>query len=159
MRKLILASTVLVVLGVVAAPRASHAGVGIGMFLGEPLGITIKADLKKRTSIELLFGVDDYDEDRGRDGYVHVTFLAAPFVARGDSVMVPLRIGMGVAVYDDGPGDWGDEVDVAARVPLQLAFQFKNTPLELYLELALRLELINDLHPEPDGGLGVRFYF
>lgn len=158
MRKAILVSVAAATTALAAAPEA-HAGVGIGMFLGEPLGLTIKADLKKRTSLEFLIGVDDYDEDRGRDGYGHLTFLAAPFVARGDSVAVPFRIGLGVAVYDEGGADWGDDINIAARAPFQIAFQFKSTPLELYLELALRLELFDDLGAELDGGLGFRFYF
>lgn len=159
MRKLVLV-TVIAVVGMVASPAPSHAGVGLGMFLGEPLGLTLKVDLERRTSLELLFGVDDYNEGRGRDGYGHLTFLAAPWVGRGDSVMVPIRFGIGVAVYDDDGGDdWGESIDVAARAPLQVAFQFVGTPLEIYLEIALRLELIDDVHAQPDGGLGIRFYF
>lgn len=159
MRKLILV-TVIAMVGLVAAPAPSHAGVGIGMFVGEPLGLTLKFDLKRRSSLEFLVGVDDYNEGRGRDGYGHLTFLAAPWVGRGDSVVVPIRLGIGVAVYDnDGGEDWGEGVDVAARAPLQLAFQFVGTPLEIYLEIALRLELFDDVHAQPDGGIGIRFYF
>ena len=154
MRKLLL-----VIAALVAVPTTSHAGVGIGMFLGEPLGLTFKADLKKKTSLEILVGVDDWDKDRGHDGYGHLTFLVAPFFAEGDSVVVPFRIGIGGALYDEGDQDWGDDLDFAARMPLQVAFQFKRSPLEIYLEIALRLELFHDFHVEPDGGLGVRFYF
>src|SRR5688572_29344488 len=85
-----------------AAPSQAEAGVGVGLFLGEPLGLTIKADLQKKTALEVLLGVDDYDDNRGRDGYGHLTFLVAPFVAQGDSVVIPFRFGIGVAVYDDG---------------------------------------------------------
>jgi len=144
---------------VIAAPPAAHAGIGVGLFVGEPLGLTIKADLKRRTAIEVLLGVDDYDNDRGRDGYAHLTFLASPFVAKGESVLIPFRLGIGAAVYDDG-GD--DDVEVGVRAPFQLAFQFRSTPIELYLEISLLLELIDeddndDLHF--GGGLGFRMYF
>jgi len=144
---------------VIAAPAAAHAGIGVGLFVGEPLGLTIKADLKRRTAIEVLLGVDDYDNDRGRDGYAHLTFLASPFVAKGESVLIPFRLGIGAAVYDDG-GD--DDVEVGVRAPFQLAFQFRSTPIELYLEISLLLELIDeddndDLHF--GGGLGFRMYF
>ena len=144
---------------VIAAPAAAHAGVGIGLFVGEPLGVTIKVDLQKKTALEILAGVDDYDDDRGRDGYAHLTFLAAPFVAKGESVVIPFRLGIGAAVYDDG-GD--DDVEVGIRAPFQLAFQFRSTPVEIYLELSILLELIDeddndDLHL--GGGLGFRIYF
>lgn len=144
---------------VIAAPTAAHAGVGLGLFVGEPLGVTVKVDLQKKTALEILAGVDDWDEDRSRDGYGHLTFLAAPFVAKGESVLIPFRLGIGVAVYDDG-GD--DDVEVAVRAPFQLAFQFRNSPVEIYLELALRLEFIDDDDNDDfqlDGGVGFRIYF
>jgi hypothetical protein len=153
-----LAST-LAAAALIAAPPAAHAGIGVGLFLGEPLGLTVKVDLKRKTALEFLAGVDDYDDDRGRDGYGHLTFLVAPFVAKGESVLVPFRLGIGAAVYDDG-GD--DDIEVGVRAPFQLALQFRSTPLELYLEVSLLLELIDeddndDLHV--GAGLGFRIYF
>lgn len=143
-----------------AAPAPARADVGIGLFVGEPLGLTLKVGLQRKTALEVLVGVDDWDEDRGRDGYGHLTFLVQAFAARGESVIIPFRLGIGGAIYDDG-GD--DDVNLAARAPFQLAFVFTNTPLELYLELALRLEIIDDDDGDDrvdlDGGLGFRIYF
>lgn len=145
---------------VIAAPTAAHAGVGIGLFVGEPLGLTIKVDLKKKTALEILAGVDDWDDDRGRDGYAHLTFLASPFVAKGESVVIPFRLGIGAAVYDDGGND---DINVAVRAPFQVAFQFRSTPVEIYLELSLAFVFIdddgNDDHLDVGGGLGFRIYF
>jgi hypothetical protein len=152
----------LVVAGLMAAPRAAHAGVGIGLFIGEPTGLTFKVDLKRRTAIEVLLGVEGFDDGRGRGPYGHFTFLAAPFVAKGESVVVPFRLGIGVAVYDDDNADFGDNVAVAARAPFQLAFQFRSSPVELYLELSLRLEIIDTDDRDNldlDGGIGFRIYF
>jgi len=142
---------------ITAAAPAAHAGVGVGLFLGEPLGFTIKADLAQRTSLEVLLGVDDYDEDRGRDGYGHVTFLVAPFVAHGDSVSIPFRFGIGGAIYEDG----ADDVGVGVRAPFQIAFQFHGSPFELYVELSILLRLVdnNDDLVDFGGGLGFRIYF
>jgi hypothetical protein len=145
---------------VIATPTAAHAGVGLGVFVGEPLGVTLKVDLKKRTALEVLVGVDDWDEDRGNDEYAHVTFLAALAVAKGESVLIPFRLGIGGAVYDDR-GD--DDINFAVRAPFQIAFQFRSNPIEIYLEIALRFEVIDDEgdddHLQLDGGIGFRFYF
>jgi hypothetical protein len=150
----------LLAVAVIAAPTPAHAGVGLGVFVGEPLGVTLKVDLKKRTALEVLVGVDDWDEDRGNDEYAHVTFLASIAVAKGESVLIPFRLGIGGAVYDDR-GD--DDINFAVRAPFQIAFQFRTTPVELYLELALRFEVIDDEgdddHLQLDGGIGFRFYF
>jgi hypothetical protein len=148
---------------VVAAPSAAHAGVGIGLFVGEPTGFTIKADLQRRTSFEVLLGVENIGNGHGRGPYGHFTFLVAPFVARGESVVIPFRLGIGAAVYDDDGGDFGNDVAVAVRAPFELAFQFRRSPLELYLEIALKLEFVdpndNDDLLDLDGGIGFRIYF
>jgi hypothetical protein len=145
---------------VAATPRA-EAGVGVGVFLGEPLGFTLKADLQRKTSLEFLVGVDDYDDDRGRDFYGHVTFLVAPFVANADSMVIPFRFGIGGAVWDDDR--YGDEDDfgLGVRAPFQVAFQFRSAPIELYLEISLLLRIIDDRDDLLDlgGGLGFRIYF
>jgi hypothetical protein len=145
---------------VAATPRA-EAGVGVGVFVGEPLGFTLKADLQRKTSLEFLVGVDDYDEDRGRDFYGHVTFLVSPFVARGDSVLIPFRLGIGGAVWDDDDGVDDDDFGIGVRAPFQIAFQFRSAPIELYLELSLMLRVIDDDDDLIDlgGGLGFRIYF
>jgi hypothetical protein len=148
--------------GLLAAPSAAHAGVGIGLFVGEPTGFTIKADLQRRTALEILLGVEHLGRGRGRGPYGHLTFLVSPFVARGESVIIPFRLGIGGAVYDDD-GDFGDDVAVAVRAPFEIAFQFRRSPLELYLELALKLEFVdpndNDDFVDLDGGIGFRIYF
>jgi len=150
----------LLAVAVIAAPTPAHAGVGLGVFFGEPLGVTLKIDLKKKTALEVLVGVDDYDDDRGRDGYAHLTFLASPFVAKGESVLIPFRLGIGAAVYDDG-GD--DDINFAVRAPFEVAFQFRTTPIEIYLELSLAFVFLDDEgrddHLDVGGGIGFRFYF
>ena len=154
-----LAAAALVAAVIVAGPGDAKADIGVGLFVGEPLGLTFKADLQRRTALEVLIGQSTYRD--GRSGYGHVTFLVTPFAARGRSVIVPFRLGIGGAVYDEG-GDFGDDVNLAARFPFQVAFRFR-APVELYFEISLLLELLdandnNDLL-DVDGGIGFRFYF
>jgi hypothetical protein len=135
-----------------AAPKPADAGLGIGLFVGEPLGLTVKVDLQRRTALEILGGVSEYDNEAV---YGHLTFLATPFVANGRSVLVPFRIGIGAAIYE-----YGNDIGIAARVPFQVGFQFRSAPIEIYLELAMRLHLVPDgVDLDLDGGLGFRFYF
>jgi hypothetical protein len=149
--RLIPAAAVAVVLA--AAPSRADAGIGVGLFIGEPLGLTVKVDLQRRTALEILGGVAEYDATEV--AYGHLTFLATPFVANGRSVLVPFRIGIGGAIYE-----YGDDIGFAARVPFQVGFQFRSAPIEIYLELAMRLHLVpNDVDLDLDGGIGFRFYF
>jgi hypothetical protein len=151
----------LIVAALITAPTAAHAGVGLGLFLGEPTGITLKADLQRRTSLEVLLGVESLRNGE-HGGYGHFTFLVSPFVAHGQSVSIPFRFGIGAAVYDWDGARFGDDLAVAVRAPFEVAFDFHSSPFELYLELALKLTLVDpaeDLYTDLDGGLGFRIYF
>lgn len=143
------------------ATSAAHADVGVGAFVGEPTGLDVKLGLTGRTGLDFVLG---WNTIRGfdRGGYGHVTYLLTPLVARGRSVVVPLRLGIGAAIFDQG-GGLGNDLNVAARFPLELGLVFRRTPLELYGEIALKVTFIDehDNHStlDLDGGMGLRFYF
>jgi hypothetical protein len=143
------------------APRPARAEFGVGLFIGDPVGLTLKADLQRRTALEVLIGERGYNDRRWNSYYGHVTFLLTPFAARGRSVIVPFRLGIGGAIYDEG-NDFGD-ANLAVRAPFQVAFRFRRVPLELYFELSLLLTFIDSNDNEDlvdlDGGLGLRVYF
>lgn len=157
-RKLVLIA--IVVLATAAKP--ARAEVGFGLFLGEPTGIDFKLDLSRRSALDILLGVySHYDRFNDDSGYAHVTYLVTPVVARGRSILVPLRLGLGVAIFDDY-GRWNDDLNVAARVPFELGLRFRSVPLELYFEIALKMTFIDEDNDHPfvdlDGGVGLRFY-
>jgi hypothetical protein len=155
MRKAIVVAAVLCV----ASTAWADQGVGIGLFVGEPLGLDLKLGLGYRSNLDIVLGWDTYRD--GRDAYGHVTYLATLGVARGRAVSVPFRLGIGMAVYDDGSFDNG--VNLAVRAPLEIGLRFHNAPIELYGEVALQLTLIDDNNNNDDvdlqGGIGFRVYF
>src|ERR1700756_5077755 len=129
MRKLAL--TVLGVAIVLAAHAApARADIGLGLFLGDPTGLDLKIGLSNRSGLDFVFGVNQLDS--GRVDYGHLTYLVTPLVAQGDSVVIPLRVGIGGAVFGDS-----NNVDVGVRAPLELALRLRNTPIEFYGEIAL----------------------
>jgi hypothetical protein len=134
-------------------------GVGIGLFFGEPLGLDLKLGLGFRSNLDIVLGWDTYRD--GRDAYGHVTYLATLGVARGQSVSVPFRLGIGAAVYDDG--SFNNGTNFAVRAPLEIGLKFHNAPIELYGEVALMLTLIDANNNNDDvdlqGGIGFRVYF
>jgi hypothetical protein len=155
-RKLVLIATLLFA----AAP--ARAEVGIGAFIGEPTGLDFKLDLQHRSALDILVGYYSHWDHYNTDGaYGHVTYLVQPLVTHGSSVLVPLRDGIGVAIFDQA-GRFDDDLNVAARVPFELGLRFRRTPLEIYFEIALKLTVIDELDNHPtvdlDGGIGLRFY-
>jgi hypothetical protein len=157
-RRRLLASVVLA-LGVVSAAGTARAEVGLGLFVGQPAGLELKLDLQRRTALDLLLGVTSLRD--GRADYAHVTYLVTPVVGRGRSVLVPLRLGLGVAFFDGG-GGFADQVNVAVRAPLQLGLRLRSTPLEFYGEISFKVVLVNESDTattDIDGGAGFRLLF
>jgi hypothetical protein len=157
MRTAIFAALVLVH----ATPRAAHADASLGGFIGDPTGIDLKLGVERRGALDILVGSSDY-HDFGGALYGHLTYLVTPFIGRGESVLVPLRVGIGGAFFDHATaGD--DRFDIGVRFPLEVAIRFRTAPLEIYGEIAL---LVTFLRPDDNidltslqGGIGVRFYF
>lgn len=146
-----------IVIAMLCAARTARADFGIGGFFGDPTGLDIKLGLAPRSGLDLLVGWRDGYRYVGDGGYVHLTYLVTPLVAHGDSVLVPLRLGIGGCVF--GPD--GNNINVGVRFPLEVGLRFRRAPLEIYGEIAL---LVAFLHPRYDvvqgqGGLGIRFYF
>lgn len=147
------------VLAMLAIAAPARADVGLGVFIGEPTGVDLKLGMSHRSALDLVIGWDTYHDNH--DHYAHLTYLVTPFVGVGDSIMVPLRIGIGGALYDDG--DFDNGTNFAVRAPLELGLRFKRSPIEIYGEVALKLTFIDDHDNNEtvdlDGGVGIRFYF
>jgi hypothetical protein len=154
MRKLLLTT---LVFGIALAARATpaRADFGIGLFLGDPTGLDLKIGLSNRSALDLLLGFNTFRD--GRSGYGHLTYLVTPVVAHGDSVLVPVRLGIGAALYGNR-----NDLDFAIRAPLEIGLRLRRTPLEFYGEIALALAFFNDsnndLRLDVQGGLGFRLF-
>src|SRR5213595_1955242 len=122
MRKLLLTTVVFGVV-VAAGARPARADFGLGLFLGEPTGIDLKVGLNHRSALDIVLGFDTLREGRG--GYGHLTYLVTPVVAQGNAVSVPLRIGIGAAVFGNR-----NDIDVAVRAPFEVGLLLRRTPLE-----------------------------
>jgi len=132
-------------------PGAARADVGLGVFVGEPTGLDLKIDVEQRSALDIVLGLSTFRD--GHANYGHLTYLITPFVGRGRSVSVPLRLGIGVAVFDVGR-----DTDVAVRAPFEIGFRFR-APIEIYAEITLLVPFVHDVYADLDGGLGFRIYF
>jgi len=148
MRTLVAAA---IVVGLAGTARAES--IGLGAFLGEPTGLDIKIDLQRRSALDIVLGATSLRNNRV--SYGHLTYLYRFAMPRGRSIVVPLRIGIGGALY----GVTEDTTAFAARVPFELGLRFRRTPLEIYGEIALVVQLIDSVETDVDGGIGLRIYF
>ena len=112
-----------------------------------------------------LFGVGAIRYYRERDGlHLHVDHLWHPVSLLSDRAFeLPVYLGLGVRVFDfdDDREDHG--LAVGARAPLGIAFDFNNVPLDLFVELALVVDLFVDYGDrygaDVNGAVGLRYYF
>lgn len=144
------------IIAMLLATSSARADVAIGGFVGDPSGLDLKFGLAPRSGLDVLLGWYDF-RGLGNGGYAHVTYLVTPLVGHGDAVLVPLRLGIGGAVF----GDNSNNIDVGVRFPLEVGIRFRRAPLEIYGEVAALFAFI---HPRYEvfnvqGGVGIRFYF
>jgi hypothetical protein len=142
----------------VLAARATpaRADFGLGLFLGDPTGLDVKIGLGSRSALDIVLGFNTYRDGRGN--YGHLTYLVTPLIGHGDAVLVPLRLGIGAALYGTS-----DDINFAVRAPFEIALRMRSTALEFYGEIALALTLLDPgadgLRIDVQGGLGLRLYF
>lgn len=142
------------------ARGADKGALGVGIILGEPTGLTAKLYLK---------------DDQAIQGAVGSAFVGGGFQATADyvfhpyilqsrpSFVLPVYVGPGVRLIDYDIGRDDSSVAIGARLVGGLLFDFKNVPLDAFVELAGVLE-----YRFKDGegagltlnaGAGVRYYF
>ncbi len=141
-----------VLLGLAGTARAD--AIGLGLFIGEPTGLDIKIDLKRRSALDIVLGATSVRASRV--SYGHLTYLYTLAVVSSGSVVVPLRLGLGAAVY--GVTEDND-TGFAGRVPFEIGIRPRGSRLEIYGEVALLLQLAPDIATGLDGGAGLRIYF
>jgi hypothetical protein len=145
-----------VVVAIMLAAPPARADVALGLFVGDPTAVDLKLGLDRVSALDLAFGVSQFYDRYGY--YGHATYLARIAEARGNSVIVPVRLGIGVALIDGH--DYG--LSLGARAPIEIGFRFRRTPLELYLEAALLLVFLDPapsyVYLQGQGGIGLRVY-
>lgn|GEM_PF-6513538 len=109
-------------------------------------------------AFEATVGLDTFDGG----AYVHFLwkFYLAD-VARTGTLTVPIYTAIGPWVADgDGRDDDGeDDIDLGARMPFGIALDFNRVPLQVFFEIALLLEVVDDADLDIDGAVGFRWFF
>jgi hypothetical protein len=166
MRTWIVAAFVLGISAAHASAEGTEKGsLGVGIVIGEPTGIAAKLYLQDDQAIQAALGF---------------TFVSGGFQAQADYVFhpwileereaftLPAYIGPGVRVMQHRAGrDGDDDFRIGARAVAGLLFDFKEIPLDVFVEVAGVLEYrfgsqdekINGVGLALNGGLGGRYYF
>jgi hypothetical protein len=166
--RLIIALVSLLSVLLVGQVREAHAqgtekGVfGLGIILGEPTGISAKLYLSDNTAVDAAVG----GAFIGGGLHVHGDFLLHPWVLENrDTFVLPAYVGVGARLLDHDRGAEGD-FHIGARGVIGMLFDFKEIPIDVFVEAAAVLDLRladDDTHSGLglgiNAGAGARYYF
>jgi hypothetical protein len=155
MKKLGILVPLLVVLAVGTA-SAQGSGVGLGVIVGEPTGLSLKFWQSRTTAIDFAAAWSFADDEAF---HLHGDVIFHRFdLIHVDEGSLPFYFGIGGRVkFIDTPED---DVSVGLRIPLGLDYLFGGgTPLDVFLEIVPIVDLVPDTDASLNASLGIRYWF
>jgi len=151
----------LVLLFLSTSAMGQRDGLGIGISVGEPTGLSLKKFISGTDAIQA-GAAWSFSRGRGapftspRSGflYFHLDYLKHYYLTSGSTgLQIPLYLGIGgFTVLRDNPV-------LGLRIPLGLAIHFGNLPLDAFFEVVPGLGLAPKTEFYVGYALGGRFYF
>lgn len=140
------------VLALSASPALAQQGMGIGVIVGEPTGLSLKTWLHPSTAFALgvAWSFEREDALNLTGDYLIHNYNTFP-VSKG---RLPFYYGIGARLKLGDP-----DSSVGIRVPVGIEYLFQNHPMDLFFELVP----IMDITPRTEFGLnasiGARYFF
>ena len=129
-------------------------GVGLGIQLGGPSGLSLNLPTSGRASVDLLaaWDLDDFFFLNG-----HALFQQQ--LGSAPELGVFYGPGLFIGLRDRDKGRWNFEDEVYAGASGTIGLNYFIGQFEIYLRATLRLQLIDKTDGSAGGGLGLRYYF
>lgn len=148
-------------LGADDGPRSADKGaIGIGLILGEPTGISAKLYLQDDQAIQAAVGFAFI----GGGLHVHADYVFHPYILQSrDSFVLPVYVGPGVRAINYASGRDDSFFALGVRVVGGLLFDFREIPLDAFVEVAGVLEFgfqdNEGVGVALNAAAGARYYF
>lgn len=123
---------------------------GLGVIIGDPTGVSLKHwnSGKQAYDIGLAWSFRDTEAISLHGDFLWHTWIE---VEKGRLAFF-YGVGARALFMENDSG-------IGVRIPVGLSYLPKETPLELFFELAPIVEIIPDTEATGNGGIGVRYYF
>ena len=157
-----------VVIGIAAPARADDSSgrgadkgtFGVGIIVGEPIGVTAKLYLTDDRAVQGAVG----SAFIGGGLQLHGDYVFHPYILQTrESFVLPLYVGPGVRLIDYNNGGNNNAWALGVRGVVGMLFDFKNEPLDVFFEIAPVLEYKFSsgagFQLSFNAGVGIRYYF
>ena len=143
--------SILIALSAASFGRAQDRGVGLGVIIGEPTGLSAKFWTSSRNAIDVAMA---YSFRRKGYFHVHADYLwHFPNVIQSTE-RFPLYAGIGGRLAAGrGSGIFG------VRIAGGIAYWVRNAPIEIFFELAPIIDIAPETDVSGNVGIGARFFF
>lgn len=132
-------------------------GFGLGALIGDPTALSFKGHLGSSRFFDAALA---YNTGPADEIYIHGDYLIERqnhFQIEGESFN--LYYGIGGRLYIADTKKNNDEVHFGPRVPVGIAYNFKDPDVELFGELAAVVEIVPETDVDVDFSLGARYWF
>lgn len=128
---------------------SQNSGLGVGVILGEPTGLSAKVWTSSKTAFDAAAAWSLLGE-----GYIHVhaDALVHAYPFRVDSGKLPVYMGLGGRLL------LADNPAIGVRIPFGIAYQFHSAPFDIFLEVAPILDILPATDFSYNSAIGIRYY-
>lgn len=133
-------------------------GVGLGIIIGEPTGISLKSFLSPNTAFDAGFAWSFIDNG---SFHIHGDFLVHDYsLLRVSSGRMPVYYGIGgrIKLKNESRGRSSDE-KFGIRIPVGFAYEFPGDKVDMFLEVVPVLDVTPETKVNFNAAVGARYYF
>jgi hypothetical protein len=143
--------TILFSLIFISSIKAQSNGIGVGLIVGEPTGISGKYWTGSTTAFDAALAWSFVDENAFQ---IHADYLFHNIrlitISEGK---LPFYYGIGARLKT------ANDIKLGVRVPLGLAYLFQNVPIDIFVEVVPILDIIPKTDFQINAALGARYFF
>ncbi|MCB0406908.1 MAG: hypothetical protein KDD34_01815 [Bdellovibrionales bacterium] len=130
---------------------------GIGAILGAPTGISAAYSLGNNRSIDAAAGWSLGDDV---NYHIHSTYLMhKPGAFEIDHIDIDIYFGIGARIKERDTDNKDEDFRFGARAPFGVHYMFDDPPVEIFGEIALILDVLEETDVDFNLGIGARFWF
>ncbi len=161
--KCIIASLLLCCVFTSGSPAQSDRDFGVGVILGEPIGISLNKFVAPKRSLDagIAWSFTENESFQLHADYLFHRFDRLNVTQIGDRV--PLYYGLGLRVKfksdDDNNEENNDDEMIGIRIPIGITYLLDDQPIEFFAELVPILDVSPDMEFNLNAAFGARYYF